>query len=171
MDFEFPCGRVPGGEISLFTMEQNAILRFFLCCDFTKRRKSFPSTRIYFCRAKMLATFSWERSFAWKGRRNSVPCRKTLAIPRREPMLDHGVGFDFSMQFLTLEKQSRKPVCIPPWFWYRFSVSISTFAYSLYFELISIPRYACFFYFRFRFKTCDGILVKQIQTMHIDRGY
>ena len=145
MDFEFPCGRVPGGNLIIhYGIECNP--QILLCCDFTKRRKSFPSTRIYFCRAKMLATFSWERSFAWKGRRNSVPCRKTLTIPRREPMLDHGVGFDFrcsSDPGETIQKTGMHSTMVLV----SLPVSISTFDYSLYFELISIPRYACFFLF------------------------
>ena len=145
MDFEFPCGRVPGGNLIIhYGIECNP--QILLCCDFTKRRKSFPSTRIYFCRAKMLATFSWERS-----------------LPGREEEIQYLAGrlwrflgesqcsiTEWDLIFdvvLILEKQSKKPVCIPPWFWYRFSVSISTFAYSLYFDLISIPRYACFFIF------------------------
>ena len=154
----FLAGGFLGGNLIIhYGIECNP--QILLCFDFTKRRKSFPSTRIYFCRAKMLATFSWERSFAWKGRRNSVPCRKTLAIPRREPMLDHGVGFDFrcsSDPGETIQKTGMHSTM----------VLVSLLGKHLNICLLSVfqidlnPTVCLFFYFRFCFKTCDGILVK-----------
>ena len=146
MDFEFPCGRVHGGEISLFTMEQNAILRSFYAMTSLKEGNLFLLPEFIFAEQKC-----------------SLHSHGREALPGREEEIQYLAGrlwrflgesqcsiMEWDLIFdvvLILEKQSRKPVCIPPWFWYRFSVSISTFAYSLYFELISIPRYACFFIF------------------------